>query len=80
MPNLTATRTGHRGNHLFKPVRLRTYIDGWNKRAHPVVDQDRRRNPQECESSNNFKSSPRRANGPYSLLNNCNQQGTHDYS
>ena len=49
---------------VFKSVpdlnaKLRAYIEGWNKRAHPFVwTKTAERDPQEGQPSNNFKSAP----------------------
>lgn len=49
---------------VFKSVpdldaKLRAYVEGWNKRAHPFrVDQNRRGDPQEGQPFHNFKSAP----------------------
>lgn len=49
----------HRTGSVLFQRKLRAYIEGWNKRAHPIhLDQDRRRLPQEGRPSNNFKSAP----------------------
>lgn len=36
-------------------AKIRSFVDGWNGRCHPFVDQDRRPDPQESQLSHHSK-------------------------